>query len=386
MATRASITIDKPFGDHDEYTALCGYAFCFSPSDFADWVAENQDADEFEVKYRSPGGCVAAGFDIADQITELINAGKTVISIGYKVNSITTVPFLAANVRKVTKHCELIVHNPWYDGGAWGLNADQLQELTDYVRESETKLFNYYVERLGLDETKAAELAELMKKDTDLGSEKALEFGFATEIISAVSAHKNDGSKPFAFTPRIAAQIKNKNDDDMNLKKILESLTNMDAKINALAGKKPPVKAASTKLADETSLYYDGDLAVNTAVFTDEAMSTPAADGNYTLEDGRTVTVAGGKVTEIKEATAAEDTAALTAENTQLKADLATKDTEIAALKKGLGEVTSQIAAIKAEIVPGDKGDESLNKDVPQTKAQQFMANRRAIREIKNQA
>ena len=55
---------------------------------------------------------------------------------------------------------------------------------------------------------------------------------------------------------------------------------------------------------DNGVLEYDGELAVDTEVFITDAETeerTPAADGEYVLEDGRTLVVEGGKITEIKE-------------------------------------------------------------------------------------
>ena len=60
---------------------------------------------------------------------------------------------------------------------------------------------------------------------------------------------------------------------------------------------------------DKGDLLYDGDLAVGTEVFVADAEGnqTPAEDGDYVLEDGRTIKVAEGKVAEIVEAEPAEE-------------------------------------------------------------------------------
>lgn len=60
---------------------------------------------------------------------------------------------------------------------------------------------------------------------------------------------------------------------------------------------------------DKGDLLYDGELAVGTEVFVVDAEGNqiPAEDGDYVLEDGRTIKVAEGKVAEIVEAEPAED-------------------------------------------------------------------------------
>lgn len=58
------------------------------------------------------------------------------------------------------------------------------------------------------------------------------------------------------------------------------------------------IKLASAKLVDGTLIYFDGTLAVDTLVFSDDIMTIPAADGDYDLENGDAITVVAGKVTE----------------------------------------------------------------------------------------
>lgn len=56
---------------------------------------------------------------------------------------------------------------------------------------------------------------------------------------------------------------------------------------------------------DNGVLEYEGELKEGTKVFITDAETeerTPAADGDYVLEDGRTLVVADGAITEIKEA------------------------------------------------------------------------------------
>ena len=64
------------------------------------------------------------------------------------------------------------------------------------------------------------------------------------------------------------------------------------------------IDLGSTMLGDGTTpIYYDGDMIeVSTAIFTDEAMTMPAADDRWVLEDGRTIVVVGGMVESIEEA------------------------------------------------------------------------------------
>ena len=76
-----------------------------------------------------------------------------------------------------------------------------------------------------------------------------------------------------------------------------------------------PAAAAETQNHEDTdkgTLVFTGDLAVGIAVSLvgEGGETAPAPDGDYTLTDGRIVVVAGGVVTEIKEAAPAQEPAA----------------------------------------------------------------------------
>ncbi len=65
----------------------------------------------------------------------------------------------------------------------------------------------------------------------------------------------------------------------------------------------PTAVAVPTVLANgDGTLYTDGELAQGSAVYNDEALTDPTADGVYGTEDGRDVTVAAGVVESITEA------------------------------------------------------------------------------------
>lgn len=63
------------------------------------------------------------------------------------------------------------------------------------------------------------------------------------------------------------------------------------------------IKLGSSMLGDgSTPIYYDGEtISVGTAIFTDEAMTMPAKDDRWVLEDGRTIVVVGGLTESVKE-------------------------------------------------------------------------------------
>jgi hypothetical protein len=72
---------------------------------------------------------------------------------------------------------------------------------------------------------------------------------------------------------------------------------------------KKQINLGSTMLGDgSTPIYFDGEeIAVGSAIFTDEAMTMPADDDRWVLEDGRTIVVVGGAVETIEEGVSLAD-------------------------------------------------------------------------------
>lgn len=126
------------------------------------------------------------------------------------------------------------------------------------------------------------------------------------------------------------------------------------------------------KLADGTSIYTSAsDWTLGADIYTkdDQGTSVPLMAGEYTLEDGRTITVGeDGKVAEIADASQSMDmstadllkaietlssrVAALEGQNSELlsklskaEADNVTKATELSSIKNELAEVKSSAAA-----------------------------------------
>jgi hypothetical protein len=93
------------------------------------------------------------------------------------------------------------------------------------------------------------------------------------------------------------------------------------------------VVEATTLAAGAGTLYTHGPLAVDSAVYNDEALTMPTDDGDYEAEDGRVITVAAGLVTMIADAQADAnaETDALTAAVTAALAPLMTRLDSVAA-------------------------------------------------------
>lgn len=125
---------------------------------------------------------------------------------------------------------------------------------------------------------------------------------------------------------------------------------------------------------DKGDLYCDGELAEGKEVFGLDAESNiiPAEDGDYTLEDGRVVKVAEGKVAEIAESAEvaetedapAEDVEAIKAENEALKAEVKILKAQVETLKAQpmAQSAHEEVVTSKEVINTGDKGLDRLSR------------------------
>ena len=285
----------------------------------------NSDCDEIIVHIHSNGGSVYEGFAIHDF---LVNTGKKVTTVVEGLCcSIATVIFMAGSERKLTENSRFLIHNPW--GGAEG-NAAEFRKYANELEGEQKRILNFYKQQTGAS-TKV--LQAYMNEEKMMEPSLALELKFATAIIDTVKAmamYRDSSHNQF---------INNKSNMEKSkkagaFKSLVTGLKNL---LDSFNQEEP--KAAMKTLADEGGdVYFDGELTEGTAVFEDDAMTTPCADGDYQFDDGTEITVVGGLVTEVLEDPDEEQAQAQTeAQN----ADEASKAVIVALRKK--------LAALKAE-------------------------------------
>jgi len=289
-------------------------------------LAAMADEKEVTVRISSYGGDVDAG----ETIYNLLKAsGKKIrVEIVGQCYSIATVIAMAGDEIYTAKNSRWMVHPAWtpYAQG----NADQLEEIADALRVRSEQIYSYYLDRVS--EDKRETLREYFDSEKEMTADEVVALGLADGILEEVK----NLSLPVPF--KAVAYVKSI--PMTNNKTILD-------KIEAMFNKYFPVKAEVLNASLETTsgtLYYDGDLAVGTLVFSDEAMTTPAADGVYTTAEA-VITVAGGAVAEMG-VPEVEDTAAIDA----LKAELAAANEAKANAEAKVSEVENAMNALKAEL------------------------------------
>lgn len=123
----------------------------------------------------SPGGdCVAAA-----QIYNMLTAynGKVTVKIDGIAASAASVIAMAGDTVLVSPVSMLMIHNPATI--AWGDHAD-MQKAIDMLSEVKESIINAYVLKTGLSR---ARLSHLMDAETWMDANKAVELGFADDIM-----------------------------------------------------------------------------------------------------------------------------------------------------------------------------------------------------------
>lgn len=375
MAKELHIRIQDPIGIIEDL-------FCYYPGFTAlelEWrLQEIANPDKVVLHISSPGGDVEEGLAIYNRLLELRETGVVVsVIIESHCYSIATLIAMAASpgelkARESSLWC---VHKPMYPAMYYA-NADDLRRFANSLDACEGALTAAYVSRTGktLEEVQAQ-----LRLDAIISAGDALANGWIDGTLAAqegapeVASAKVQALRPMSFVrPKSEQQNnpENKMADNKKPSKWAKFKDAFKALVDEEEGEEGAATAENTTLADGSAIYHTGELAVDAAVFTDEALTTPLANGDHALEDERTITVAAGLVTAIAEATT-EDTAAATA--------LAEKDQRIAALEAQLATATvstAKVATLEKEVtrlkavVPG-----AGNSDKPA--AQNFNENKK---------
>lgn len=140
----------------------------------------NSGTGDITVWINSPGGdCVAAA-----QIYNMLSnyKGKVTVKIDGIAASAASVIAMAGDTVLVSPVSMLMIHNPATI--AWGDHAE-MQKAIDMLAEVKESIINAYVVKTGLSRPK---LSHLMDAETWMDANKAVELGFADEIMTRAKA------------------------------------------------------------------------------------------------------------------------------------------------------------------------------------------------------
>ena len=362
------LLVDKDIAEHGStMQAMMGLdEDIFSSRVLSTFLDSNKGATAIELEINCNGGSTSETRVSFAMLETFKQEGGKVTTKGYKVNSSAVILFLAGDERLISKNADFIIHPVWIDpaGLPMQLEAEDMIAFGNEMKAEETKLLNIYCEVIG--EDKRVEVAQLMADETNLSAQDAVRLGFATGILNEKKV-KESNSKAIAFNSVMAEIImnsKNQSNKEMaeesRLDKMLDTINKMASSLGT-KNETPETQNASAELSEGGSVYFDGELAEGTAVFSDESMEMPAPDGEHALADGKTLVVAGGVVSEVKAAASEEPEAEGNAEVEALNvkvAALEAANVELLANQAKTLEVldkTNELLSGMNNLIVGDK-------------------------------
>jgi ATP-dependent protease ClpP protease subunit len=136
--------------------------------------------DTLVVEIASPGGSVAEGLEIMVWFDMISQGGKNIITVVVaNAYSIASLIMLSADMRFISKHAEVMVHNPMVPEIEYA-NANDLQKYVDELRGLESMMYELYQVFTGLDQE---QIKSLMDNESYLSPDESVKHGFADTVI-----------------------------------------------------------------------------------------------------------------------------------------------------------------------------------------------------------
>lgn len=254
-----------------------------------------EDDKVIDIRLHCRGGDCVEGWAIYDALRR---SKKTIYTtVEGECSSMATIILLAAPLERRTsyKNAHFCIHNPaatYLDtdfpkrltADSIDTITDQMQEQARLLRQEEDKMLNLYVQR-----TKATrgELIALMKRDTFIDTEKAIELGFISKTLVP-----NTASKKRQFINSTSNNSKMAKEGKVRVE---QSKLN---KLLAMCGLKKIEDVANIKAQEITSA--DGSVFTVEREEGDPQVGDVAyPDGTYVMDDGTTIKIDNNTITEI---------------------------------------------------------------------------------------
>lgn len=148
------------------------------------------------VVINSTGGDVWAGVSIHDALKEF--DGEVTIKVSGLAASIASVIAMAGDKIQMTPGSTMMVHRA--STFAWG-NAEELEKYIEMLETVEEGIVSIYADRTGLSKD---EINDLLAAETWMSAEKAVELGFADEIVKPESTAEESQTLENAFSGKFA--------------------------------------------------------------------------------------------------------------------------------------------------------------------------------------
>ena len=233
------------------------------------------DIDNFDkliVEIASPGGSVSEGLEIMMWLDSLSQQGKEIITVVVaNAYSIASLIMLSANIKLISKHGKVMVHNPMVPELKY-VNANDLETHIAELRELESSMYDLYQMFTGLEKE---DIKKLMDEETYLLPQEAVDYGFADMVVDI---------KPKSF------EMTTNRLKETNMLKTMNLLNAVIARVNG----SEHVNQVYTDDAGEEIEIFQGDASTYK-----KGDRTSLENGMVTLSDGAKVTVENFIITDI---------------------------------------------------------------------------------------
>lgn len=140
------------------------------------------NVETLNVRVNSPGGLVFDGFAIYNALAA--HSAKVVVHIEGIAASIASVIAMAGDEIRIGEAANVMIHKPW--SGLLG-DAEAFRKEADILDNLEAGIIGLYSARTGKDN---AELADMMKAETWMRGQAAVDAGFADVVVPAKGKKK----------------------------------------------------------------------------------------------------------------------------------------------------------------------------------------------------
>lgn len=350
----AKLYINKDIASDDSKMAywLSGED-CITYNDIQAFLDSVGEDNRIDVEIHSCGGNCIEGYAIYDALR--VSGKEIACTVVGTCASMATVILLAAPLerRAMYQNARLLIHNPFIPelGKA---TIDTLNSALNSLNSEKERMLNIYTERTG---KSREELEAQMATDDWFGSDKAIELGFVSYVVPAASASVSNN--------KIKTEMSEKKTTVAEAFRMLGVALGIVKEDATASTEQPEVVSMTITTVTGTELVVEreeGEPQVGDAA---------SPDGEHVLEDGRTIVVEGGVITDIKSAeeevieeeveeAKADDTQALKDEIASLKAEIETlksnaksdEDAQVLAKVQEAGGIEKLINAAASKYVP----------------------------------
>lgn len=279
--------------------------------------AENPDETDFRFDIHCDGGSVLEGLAIYDFLR---GSGKNIwTNIEGGCHSMAVVLLLAApkENRTANANARALIHEVQIPVEGEMVSTSELESLQDEAKREQDTILNIYADRTGTDRET---LAALMAEEKIRTAAELLKYGF----IGKINIYNTNSKKMNKSKKVLVNQID----------KLMRGIKNVLGGVNYDFTDAEGNVILSTEREDETIEIGDAVILPDGAV-----------DGEVTLADGRTIVVAAGVVTEIREK---EEEAAAEPEAEPVADEPVEGENEVSEEK--IAELEARIAALEEKL------------------------------------